>query len=217
MGTSSACYPGPVSTPSARRSNLAKAAVSVSAVGLLLWRVDTASLSQALGRIQFSTAVFVLFIYLSGQMISALRWSLALRAAGFIRPRGWILRVYFGAMFFNLFAPATFGGDTVRTVALGRDGARHAEAVATVAFDRLSGLATLCLLASTAMLLGAGQGWPPAIGWWLLLGVLLVVAAVYAVRAIRRWKADAYRRAALAQLQSAGSNAAISEIRSNER
>jgi uncharacterized membrane protein YbhN (UPF0104 family) len=176
VGTGSACYPEPVSTPSARRSNLAKAAVSLSAVGLLLWRVDTASLSQALGRIHSSTAIFALFIYFSGQMISALRWSLALRAAGFMRPRGWILRVYFGAMFFNLFAPATFGGDTVRTVALGREDARHAEAVATVAFDRVSGLATLCLLATTAMVLGAGRGWPPAIGWVAgLLGLVLIL------------------------------------------
>jgi hypothetical protein len=54
--------------------------------------------------------------------------------------------------------------------------------------------------------------WPPAIGWWLLLGVILVVAAVFACRALRRWQADAYRRAALVELRSAGSNAEVSVI-----
>ena len=42
--------------------------------------------------------------------------------------------------------------------------------------------------------------WPPAPGWWLLLAVLLVVAAVVLIRSVRRHRANAYRRAALAEL-----------------
>jgi hypothetical protein len=42
--------------------------------------------------------------------------------------------------------------------------------------------------------------WPPAAGWYVVLA-LLVLAVVFAVRgSVRRWRASAYRRAALAEL-----------------
>jgi hypothetical protein len=42
--------------------------------------------------------------------------------------------------------------------------------------------------------------WPPAPGWWILAAALLAAAAVLALRRLRRWRADAYRRAALREL-----------------
>ena len=150
---------------SSTRSSLLKLVVSVSAVALLLSQVDTERLAATLGKIHGNTAIFVLLIYLSGQVVSARRWSVILGAAGFERSFGWVLRTYFGAMFFNLFAPATFGGDAVRTYSLGREGSRHAAAMATVVFDRISGLAALCLLASVSMAVGGAQGWPEIVGW----------------------------------------------------
>lgn len=154
-----------MATDNPRRKNLLKIVVSVSAIGLLLNRIDVSTLTQALARIHPSSAILLVLIYLSGQVVSALRWAVVLAAAGINRPFGWILRLYFGAMFFNLFAPSTFGGDAVRTYTVGSDGARHATAAATVAFDRLSGLATLCAIGSVAMAVGGTHGWPPVIGW----------------------------------------------------
>jgi hypothetical protein len=54
--------------------------------------------------------------------------------------------------------------------------------------------------------------WPPAIGWWLLSGVFIVAATIFAIRAFLKWKASAYRRSALAELQSAVTDAGIAEI-----
>jgi hypothetical protein len=42
--------------------------------------------------------------------------------------------------------------------------------------------------------------WPPAPGWWILAAALLLAAAVLVLRRLRRWRADAYRRAALREL-----------------
>ena len=42
--------------------------------------------------------------------------------------------------------------------------------------------------------------WPPAPGWWILAAALLAAAAVLALRWFARWRADAYRRAALREL-----------------
>jgi hypothetical protein len=59
--------------------------------------------------------------------------------------------------------------------------------------------------------------WPPAAGWYVVLAVL-ALAVAFAVRgSIRRWRAAAYRRAALAELsaiegRAADRAAAIREI-----
>jgi hypothetical protein len=54
--------------------------------------------------------------------------------------------------------------------------------------------------------------WPPAPGWWFLLTLLGMVAAVAAARGWRRWRADAYRRAALRELRGAESVGSIAEL-----
>ena len=43
---------------------------------------------------------------------------------------------------------------------------------------------------------------PATDGWWVLLGWLVAIAAILAVRARRRWHANAYRREALATLDA---------------
>ena len=54
--------------------------------------------------------------------------------------------------------------------------------------------------------------WPPAPGWWFVCAVLAACCAVAAARAWRQWKADRYRRAALAELAGARSDAATVDI-----
>ena len=54
--------------------------------------------------------------------------------------------------------------------------------------------------------------WPPAPGWWLVFAVLAACCAVATVRAWRRWQANRYRRAALAELDAARSDAATLDI-----
>ena len=54
--------------------------------------------------------------------------------------------------------------------------------------------------------------WPPAPGWWFLLSALGLIAVLVAVHGWRRWRADAYRRAALRELCAAESVASIAEL-----
>ena len=58
--------------------------------------------------------------------------------------------------------------------------------------------------------------WPPAPGWYWVLGFVLVLALVFAFRAFIRWQRNRYRREALAelaqleyQLKSAGARASV--------
>ena len=54
--------------------------------------------------------------------------------------------------------------------------------------------------------------WPPAPGWWGLLALVTLSVSVFAWRRWRSWHANAYRRAALRELQGAASAAEVAEI-----
>jgi len=54
--------------------------------------------------------------------------------------------------------------------------------------------------------------WPPAPGWYVVLALALVTVAWMALRAWKRWQANAYRRQATRELASLESSAAIAEL-----
>ena len=54
--------------------------------------------------------------------------------------------------------------------------------------------------------------WPLAPGWWVVIAVTAVTLLAFGYRAWQRWKANAYRRAALAELHSATSDADVAEV-----
>jgi hypothetical protein len=54
--------------------------------------------------------------------------------------------------------------------------------------------------------------WPLAPGWWVVIGIAVLVTAVAAWKAWLRWQANAYRRAAFDELGKAKTVSAISEI-----
>lgn len=54
--------------------------------------------------------------------------------------------------------------------------------------------------------------WPPAPGWWMLFAIFASVASVVIWRRWQTWRANAYRRAALAELRSTADARAIAEI-----
>jgi hypothetical protein len=48
--------------------------------------------------------------------------------------------------------------------------------------------------------------WPPAPGWWILGAALVAAIAILTGNAIRRYRHNAYRRAALAELSAIGAH-----------
>jgi hypothetical protein len=54
--------------------------------------------------------------------------------------------------------------------------------------------------------------WPPAPGWYAVFGLALAAVARLGWRSWQRWRANAYRRAALRELQSLRDAAAIAEL-----
>lgn len=54
--------------------------------------------------------------------------------------------------------------------------------------------------------------WPPAPGWWVVGAVVLLAGCIAGIRAWQRWQAQAYRRAALQELDTATTVAAVAGI-----
>jgi len=120
-------------------------------VGYVLTRVSAGDLLATLRRVQPGTLAAAVLLYLLGQGLSAVRWSILGRAVGLYRPLADYVRFYAIGMFFNLFGPSTLGGDAVRVMYLGR-GRRRMLAAGSVLFDRMSGLAVLVALAAVVQL-----------------------------------------------------------------
>ena len=54
--------------------------------------------------------------------------------------------------------------------------------------------------------------WPPAAGWWIVFAVLVLAMLIGVIRAWKSWNANAYRRAAMRELQEAANLSEVSGI-----
>ena len=54
--------------------------------------------------------------------------------------------------------------------------------------------------------------WPPAAGWWVVMALLSGTLVVIIYRSWRTWQANAYRRAAIRELQSATTVAQVAAV-----
>jgi uncharacterized protein (TIRG00374 family) len=149
-----------------------------------VYGVDWHEAGRALAEASPTWLVVAGLLTVLDRMTMAWRWIALLRAVDANRPlrTGPLLRVFFVSGFAGTFIPAgSFGGDTVRAVAATRQGVTMANAVASVALDRLLGTISVLLSGVVGiMLLGrleyqwllwvAGVlGVGGAIATWLLL------------------------------------------------
>src|SRR5438552_5117277 len=158
---------------------LLRVAVSIGIVTYILVDVDTEDLVRTLASVRPVPLAGALALFLTGQVLSAYKWSLLGRSVGYARPVGEYTRFYFIGMFFNLFAPSTIGGDVVRALYLA-EGHRPGIAINSVVFDRASGLVLLMALGAAALIAFPQYGlpWPLiaslvagglvlVLGWWM--------------------------------------------------
>lgn len=108
---------------------------------------------------------------MTGQFLSALRWTWLARGLGLSVCLGRKIRLYFLGMFLSLFLPSILGGDVARgyLLARGRKGQGWA-AAASVLLERINGVAALSLLVTACMFFLTLPGM-----WWIawLSGLLM--------------------------------------------
>src|SRR5690606_31531913 len=80
----------------------------------------------------------------------ALRWWMLLTCRGVTVTYARALRLTLIGLFFKLCMPGTTGGDVVRAWYAARGGGKRGAAVMSIAFDRVTGMVALFLLAALA-------------------------------------------------------------------
>ena len=134
---------------------------------VLMWRHEQAahgwqSLARAWKLVPWPVLPLAVAWYWAGQVISAWKWRLLLRARGIPVSLRECCRWYAVGMFWNLWMPTNIGGDAVRVfLAAPRCGGR-ALAAASVLVERLTGFVALIAIGAVALILDAAH--PSAAG-----------------------------------------------------
>lgn len=177
---------------------LARLALGAAIVALLLSRRETAATVWVTLR---SVSPLVILgsvaFYLGGQVLSAWKWQLLLRARGAPVSLWSCCRIYAAGMFGNLWLPTNVGGDALRAALLVRQcpNLGRANAVASILVERLTGFAALLFLAAGALALRGAD----TLGW-KLLGI---AAGIFAVVGVLWWILGKWRHSKIVSLRSA--------------
>ena len=170
----------------------ARAAVSITLLGLLFYFLPLGQVRDALGRLPAEVWLVVLFGFLLGHAVGITKWRMFVNAA-----RGGLARVdatlcYSAGLFANLCLPSIVGGDLLRMALAGKLSRRPEAALWGGVMDRLTDLLSLAILVTAGGLLvrGGESGW---IGRVLTVAVLVGVVLVALVlpllirRPLARW------------------------------
>ena len=160
-----------------------KAGVSLLLLALVYASVSWQPLLSRLKSVSLQGLLSLIVLYILGQLLSALKWSVFISSVGLNRPLSSVLRAYFFGMFVNVFGFGTLGGDLARSLAIRPEKGERAPAVATVIADRIHGLCVLLAIGigsllilrppgletlAPTLLVGGSLGLLTLIlGWWL--------------------------------------------------
>jgi uncharacterized membrane protein YbhN (UPF0104 family) len=121
--------------------------------------VGPEQLLAALRGVHPGTYALAVLVSILSNLLSAVRWAYIARALGLTAPTAQLVPMYARAMTSNTLLPgATVSGDLLRSYELSRLGNPLLESTASVGFDRLSGLWTLCVLSLIAAAIAAAGG-----------------------------------------------------------
>ncbi len=137
-----------------------KALISLGLVALFLSRLDLSQFYRILFHTDLSFLGLAIGAYFVGKIFTSARWAMLAQPLGFENSFKEFAVYYFFGMFFNLFVPATLGGDAGRVFYLSRAAAAArgeqwknsmSRALISVVADRAVGLAVLVWIGSVAL------------------------------------------------------------------
>jgi hypothetical protein len=154
------------------------------AVNSVDWRPGMTRVFREMDRSGLSLA---LLLFVLGHLIVATRWWRLLVAAGCGTSWFQCLRLTGLGLFFNIVMPGLMGGDLVKAVLVAREHPGHkADALVSIAVDRLIGLAVMASMAVTAVLLVGSTFAEIRTPLLAFLGALLLGLAVVLSRRLHK-------------------------------
>lgn len=129
----------------------ARVAGGLALLALVAWIVGPQRLVESIARTDPARFSIAVLVAIAANLVSATRWAYIARALSLTAPTARLIPMYARGMTSNTLLPgATVSGDLLRSYELSRLGNPLLESTASVAFDRFSGLWTLCVLSFAA-------------------------------------------------------------------
>jgi uncharacterized protein (TIRG00374 family) len=157
---------------------IVRLAITAAILAYLSTRIDMAEAARATVAVSSPHLMLVLVMVALDRAVMILRWVLLLRASGNDISTKEATRLFLVSSFIGSFLPAGIGADAARAYGLARENTTGSEAVASVAVDRLLGVASLVLMA----IIGVIAWTPEDPGDWRIAAA--IVAALIACIAV---------------------------------
>jgi len=171
-----------------------RVAVAAGLTGYLLWKSHPSDVARAMSGADWRLIGGAVLLVLVDRALMAYRSVLLLCTIDpDVKPAiAPLMRIFFVSTFLGTFLPASIGGDAVRAYSLSRLDVPAGDAVASVFMDRMLGVASILLMATTGLLLGSDRS-----SAWLVVvslvaagtGCLVTALLVFSPHAARWAKA----------------------------
>jgi uncharacterized protein (TIRG00374 family) len=126
--------------------------------GLLLWwlfsKIDTEKTIEILQTADLTYLYFAGGIFFICQSFLLVRWFIFIKALNLEARPMVVTRFFFIGLFGNLFLPSAIGGDLIKIIGLCKNSSQKPRVVASVLLDRLSGFASIVIVAVGSFIIG---------------------------------------------------------------
>ena len=133
------------------KSIVARTGLTLGLLVVLIWRTDVGAIAATLHQVSFSQWLVAFAMFIVAAVIAAVKWKLLLPR----QPLATLLKLNFIAQFYSLFLPGQIAGEAVKAYRLGKGRSDAERIAASIAFDRLTGLIGLILVALVGLALSA--------------------------------------------------------------
>ena len=127
-----------------------KIALSIALIVLVAYNLEWPAVWKSMSRLAWWALPLAIMLQILAFLIGALRWHMLLSQQGVPYSAAQMIRPFFIGAFFNNFLPSSTGGDVYRIYHIHNEKHGPAAAFSPVITERIFGLATLLLIASTA-------------------------------------------------------------------
>ncbi len=126
---------------------LFKSFVSIGLILVLFHMIDWNESWELIRSVNFGFLALYTCLLIAGIGISSYKWKQLADFLGFTFSFGRYFQWYLAGTFVNNFFPSIVGGDTYRAFSLGKKNDNRGDAIASVLFDRYTGLVSMAILA----------------------------------------------------------------------
>jgi len=131
-----------------------KTFISVSLVAYLITRIGTGEILNIISGVNLYPLIVAFSLCIFGIFVRSLKWRILLGSKKIVVPIKRAFSIYFIGIFFNNLLPSSIGGDVIRAYELSKFCGSKVESISSIVVERLTGIITLTMIASAAILIG---------------------------------------------------------------